>query len=333
MSAGIKVWVGDKWVLTTGIKGDKGDTGDIGPAGPQGEVGPQGPAGADSTVPGPQGPQGEVGPQGPAGADSTVPGPQGPQGPQGETGPQGEAGPQGPQGETGPQGPQGPAGEAGPQGPTGPQGETGAAGAKGDDGDQGAPGVGVPTGGTEGQVLAKASSTNYDTAWINPPSGGGGSSVAPIFLMDYHSQDKVLPNNGSSQDTFNTAWNNKWEFPEGTYTFESKYTFQSNASTNWVWSVGWLVTGDDPDYSHTNVFATRFNPSVNPTFRAMCRELDSPSNISINANVPLLIVVEYGSFVVGADNTTELRMVSSMSQSPTLRKVLAGSYIIFRKVA
>ena len=36
---------------------------------------------------------------------------------------------------------------------------------------RGANGVGVPTGGTAGQVLAKASSSDYDTEWITPTSG------------------------------------------------------------------------------------------------------------------------------------------------------------------
>lgn len=35
-------------------------------------------------------------------------------------------------------------------------------------------GPGVPTGGTAGQILAKTSNTNYDTQWINPPSGSSG---------------------------------------------------------------------------------------------------------------------------------------------------------------
>lgn len=47
---------------------------------------------------------------------------------------------------------------AGPQGPTG---ATGAAGADGADG------VGVDAGGTTGQVLAKASNTDYDTEWVS----------------------------------------------------------------------------------------------------------------------------------------------------------------------
>ena len=59
----------------------------------------------------------------------------------------------GQQGETGPQGPQG------ATGPQGPQGETGAAG------------VGVPSGGTTGQVLKKASNTNYDTEWADESGG------------------------------------------------------------------------------------------------------------------------------------------------------------------
>lgn len=77
-----------------------------------------------------------------------------------------------------------PAGSPGAQGPAGPTGATGAQGPKGDTGEtgpqgpvgaQGAPGEGVPTGGTIGQVLAKRTDTNYDTQWIDPPAGGGGT--------------------------------------------------------------------------------------------------------------------------------------------------------------
>jgi len=163
-----------------------------------GPPGPQGPPGADSTVPGPPGPQGQPGPQGPEGDASTVPGPpgatggQGPMGPTGPTGPAstvpGPAGPTGPTGSTGPQGPAGATGPAGPtgpastvpgpQGPVGPAGTTGATGPPGADSTvPGPPGQGVPTGGTAGQLLAKNSSTNYDTAWIPPPSGGGGLTL------------------------------------------------------------------------------------------------------------------------------------------------------------
>lgn len=53
-------------------------------------------------------------------------------------------------------------GVQGPPGPAGPQGDAGPAG------------VGVPIGGAIGQVLAKASGTDYDTEWVNQ-SGGSGS--------------------------------------------------------------------------------------------------------------------------------------------------------------
>jgi hypothetical protein len=36
-------------------------------------------------------------------------------------------------------------------------------------------GNGVPEGGTTGQVLTKASNTDYDTEWTTPGGGGGGT--------------------------------------------------------------------------------------------------------------------------------------------------------------
>lgn len=47
------------------------------------------------------------------------------------------------------------------------KGDTGATGATGADG------VGVPVGGTAGQILAKVDATDYNTKWIDAPTGGG----------------------------------------------------------------------------------------------------------------------------------------------------------------
>jgi hypothetical protein len=47
-------------------------------------------------------------------------------------------------------------------------------------GPAGTNGTGVPTGGTTGQVLAKNSNTNFDTAWVTA-SGGGGSYIPDHF--------------------------------------------------------------------------------------------------------------------------------------------------------
>ena len=49
------------------------------------------------------------------------------------------------------------------------------------DGADGQDGVGVPTGGTTGQVLAKASGSNYDTEWVNQSGGADPATVAPLM--------------------------------------------------------------------------------------------------------------------------------------------------------
>ena len=64
-------------------------------------------------------------------------------------------------------GPQGPTGATGAVGPAGADGADGTNGTNGADGADGADGVGVGAGGTTGQVLAKASGTDYDTAWVS----------------------------------------------------------------------------------------------------------------------------------------------------------------------
>lgn len=58
------------------------------------------------------------------------------------------------------------------QGPQGIQGEQGPQGLTGNTGPQGDDGVGVPAGGTTGQLLAKNSGTDFDTEWVDAPSGG-----------------------------------------------------------------------------------------------------------------------------------------------------------------
>ena len=107
-------------------------------------------------------PRGDVGAQGIQGIQGEV-GPQGIQGIQGIQGVKGDTGATGATGATGPQGIQG---ETGPQGIQGVKGDTGDTGPQGEQGIQGIPGGGVNAGGTTGQVIAKASNTDYDTAWV-----------------------------------------------------------------------------------------------------------------------------------------------------------------------
>lgn len=147
---------------------EKGRVGATGPTGPTGAAGPTGPTGADSTVAGPTGPTGATGltgPQGPTGADSTVAGPTGPTGANGPAGATGVTGPTGPTGSNGTNGADGATGPTGPTGSNGTNGADGATGATGPTGAAGTDGQGVPTGGSEGQVIVKLSSTDYDTDW------------------------------------------------------------------------------------------------------------------------------------------------------------------------
>lgn len=63
-------------------------------------------------------------------------------------------------------------------GPAGEDGAPGSPGADGADGEDGAPGVGVPAGGTTGQVLTKTGAGDYATGWTDPAGGSGGSDAA-----------------------------------------------------------------------------------------------------------------------------------------------------------
>lgn len=103
-----------------------------------------------------------------------------------------QVGPQGPKGDTGATGATGPQGPEGPPGPTGPQGPEGPAGV---DGGQGAPGVGVPPGGSADQILAKVDGTDYNTHWIDPPEGGGGSETDGVTSFNGRTGE-VTPQTG-----------------------------------------------------------------------------------------------------------------------------------------
>jgi len=113
----------------------------------------------------------------------------GPTGPQGPTGATGATGPTGATGATGPQGIQGATGATGPQGATGPAGATGPTGATGATGPQGEPGQGVPEGGLTGQVLAKASDTDYETEWVD--QSGGDAALYPGYAVSQHENTNI----------------------------------------------------------------------------------------------------------------------------------------------
>lgn len=196
-----------------GEQGEQGQRGQKGPAGPKGEAGPRGPQGER----GPEGPQGPKGAQGERGER----GPEGPQGPQGPPGivwrgewavsgqyepmdavayrgsswiardarrgvPPGTAGQWDTLAQKGRDGyvvvrgggDGGGGGTPGPQGPQGPEGPQGPAGATGSNG------VGVPAGGSAGQVLRKVTATDFDTAWATPAGGAGLTGTAVVTVVN-----------------------------------------------------------------------------------------------------------------------------------------------------
>ena len=115
-------------------------------------------------------------------------------------------------------------GDKGDKGDTGLQGIQGATGTQGIQGIQGVKGdtgVGVPTGGTTGQVLSKVDATNYNTTWIDVAGGGG------FTYME--ASNPLITTNGAVGDLwFNTTTMelficrdattnlNKWEGDSGT---------------------------------------------------------------------------------------------------------------------
>lgn len=68
----------------------------------------------------------------------------------------------------------GTSGTSGTSGINGINGTSGTSGRNGTSGVNGADGIGIPVGGTSGQVLAKLSETNYEVEWVDQTGGGTG---------------------------------------------------------------------------------------------------------------------------------------------------------------
>jgi hypothetical protein len=87
-------------------------------------------------------------------------------------------------------------GATGAQGPQGVQGVQGIQGIQGIQGVKGDTGAGVQTGGATNQILAKASSADFDTQWVNAPNspngiptgGTAGQLLSKVDGTDYNAQ-------------------------------------------------------------------------------------------------------------------------------------------------
>ena len=144
-------------------------------------------------------------------------------------GPPGEDGTPGRDGVDGAPGTPGTDGTNGINGIDGQDGKDGIDGTPGEPGRDGTDGVGVPVGGTAGQVLAKKSNTDFDTEWVNPSGSGGGSSgVETIGVTEEEElleisgtptnakiestqelRNAVKKANSAQQEPYNDEWVNK----------------------------------------------------------------------------------------------------------------------------
>ena len=102
-------------------------------------------------------------------------------------------------------------------------------------------GLGVPSGGTTGQVLAKASNSDNDTEWITPSGGGGSDSKTRIGL----GAGKLVQVDNTKAKTF--YGRNVWSDGTNVYLYrtgsgpgdsESNYYVQKENASGIYWEVG-----------------------------------------------------------------------------------------------
>jgi len=187
-----------------GLAGADGTSGIDGLAGVDGTSGIDGLAGADGTsgssgidgLAGVDGTSGSSGIDGLAGADGTS-------GSSGIDGTSGSSGIDGLAGADGTSGIDGLAGADGTSGIDGTSGVDGLAGAAGTSGTSGEDGIGIPSGGTSGQVLSKVDSNPYNTQWITPTAGSGSGSNKYLLRLNYDASEDLIP--GTSSHPFITA--------------------------------------------------------------------------------------------------------------------------------
>jgi len=93
-------------------------------------------------------------------------------------------------------------------------------GAKGNPGDDGQDGVGVPPGGTTGQVLKKKSGTDYDTEWANESGGGGGGTWGSITGTLSNQTDLQTALDEKAKKAINVNISSSAEFSVGTWSYD-----------------------------------------------------------------------------------------------------------------
>lgn len=122
----------------------------------------------------------------------------------------------------------------------------------------GAAGVGVPSGGTTGQVLQKASNTDYDAEWTTPSGGSGGHTI----LNDSGTSMTQQPNlqfKGLSVSNDGTNSKTVVEAPTPDYVDEQY-------SSSKTYTIGQTCIYGNKRYRYINSNATSGNQPPNATY-------------------------------------------------------------------
>ena len=170
----------------------------------------------------------------------------GPQGIQGPTGPEGAQGPRGFKGDTGATGAQGPTGPQGPQGPTGATGATGATGPQGpqgEQGEQGPAGIGVPSGGTTNQILAKTDNLDYNTKWMDLSAENVTFDNTGCTVITEDDLQAVLVEVDTELDSLSNSLAQK-----NTYTLNNEYDLAITEVGNMIIVSGYVVGKATSEY-------------------------------------------------------------------------------------
>ena len=160
----------------------------------------------------------------------------------------------------------------------GRDGQNGKDGKNGAPGPQGPAGVGIPTGGTTGQILAKASNANYVTKWTNMVSNA---------LFDGGQAGMTLIKNSS--DDLDFSWGNIQVLPMGG---TSGQALVKNSSTNY--DASWQSLHEIPNGGSTNQVLTKLSNSdqdvawMNPSggvSQASLNKMDFKTSMYFKASV------------------------------------------------
>lgn len=130
-------------------------------------------------------------------------------------------------------------------------------GQDGQTGPAGADGVGVPSGGTAGQVLVKASATDYDTAWADGGTGGGpyiqiGTAVASTAIKSGY---------GDIEVTFPVAFKADTE-PHIMVCLSAGSITNTNAANVSLWVMSRTVTNEGFTARFFNSTVTNITPTI-----------------------------------------------------------------------